>query len=85
MTDAEILTTVKNALGVTGTYQDATLTVYINEVLDYIRGAGFTGEITAASVGVVARGVADLWNNSSGQTQFSQYFHERVTQLALRG
>lgn len=85
MTDAEILTAVKNALGVTGTYQDATLTVYINEVLDYIRGAGFTGKITAASVGVVARGVADLWNNSSGQTQLSQYFHERVTQLTLRG
>lgn len=85
MTDAEILTAVKNALGVTGTYQDATLTVYINEVLDYIRGAGFKGEITAASVGVIARGVADLWNNSSGQTQLSQYFHERVTQLALRG
>lgn len=84
MTDATILTGVKNALGITGTYMDDTINVYINEVTDYMSGAGVTDSIILASVGVIARGVNDLWNNSAGNGKLSPYFYDRVTQLAMR-
>lgn len=84
MADAAILTAVKNALGVTGTFTDATITVYIDEVVDYMHGAGVSAAVIAASPGVIARGVSDLWDNDGGNVKFSPYFHERVTQLAMR-
>ena len=84
MADAAMLTAVKNALGVTGTFTDATITVYIDEVIDYMNGAGVSAAVIAASPGVVARGVSDLWDNDGGNVKFSPYFHERVTQLAMR-
>lgn len=84
MTDATILTAVKNALGITGTYMDATINVYIDEVTDYMLGAGVSADIVGASVGVIARGVNDLWNNSSGNGKLSPYFYDRVSQLALK-
>ena len=75
------LADVKNALGITGTYQDSTIQVYINEVVAYLNDAGVpTASITS---GLVARGVADLWNYGSGNGQLSPYFHERASQLAL--
>lgn len=84
MTDATILTGVKNALGITGTYMDDTINVYIEEVTDYMSSAGVTDSIIIASVGVIARGVNDLWNNSAGNGKLSPYFYDRVTQLAMR-
>ena len=84
MTDATILTGVKNALGITGTYMDDTINVYIEEVTDYMSNAGVTDSIILASVGVIARGVNDLWNNSAGNGKLSPYFYDRVTQLAMR-
>lgn len=84
MTDATILTGVKNALGITGTYMDETINVYIEEVTDYMLSAGVTDSIIIASVGVIARGVNDLWNNSAGNGKLSPYFYDRVTQLAMR-
>ena len=60
MTDAEMLASVKSALGIEGTYQDNTITEYINEVELFLIGAGVPkNRITA---GVVSRGVSDLWN-----------------------
>lgn len=84
MADAAILTGVKNALGVTGTFQDATISVYIDEIVDYMTNAGVSASLITASVGVIARGVADLWNNSAGDGKLSPYFHERVIQLVLK-
>ena len=76
-----LLDDVKNALGITGNYQDATLNVYIAEVTAYLNDAGVsTSSITS---GLVARGVADLWNYGAGNGQLSPYFHERASQLAL--
>ena len=78
-----MLEEVKSALGIYGDYQDATLTVYIDEVVDYLRGAGVPyAKITA---GVVARGVSDLWNYGAGEGKLSSYFIQRASQLALRG
>ncbi len=84
MASAAMLTAVKNALGVTGTFTDTTISVYIDEVVDYMSGAGVSAAIIAASPGVVARGVSDLWDNDGGNVRFSPYFHERVTQLVMR-
>lgn len=82
MTDAQMLTAVKAALGIEGTYQDTTITEYIEEVKAYLVGAGVkTSDITA---GVVARGVADLWSYGSGQGKLSEYFMQRVTQLSYK-
>ena len=83
MTDAELLAKVKNALGITGDYQNDTLTVYIGEVKEYMRAAGVHESVLAssASVGAICRGVSDLWNYGAG-AEFSTYFKERVIQLA---
>lgn len=76
----EYLTTVKQALGITGSYQDPTLLAWINEVVAFLRDAGVT-EITA---GLVARGVADLWNYGAGDGRFSTYFLQRAAQLSYK-
>lgn len=74
---------VKNALGITGTYQDATLLQYINEVVSFLNDAGVkTANITS---GIVARGVSDLWNYGAGEGKLSSYFMMRASQLALKG
>lgn len=83
MTDAELLTKIKNGLGITGTFQDETLKVYIDEVKCFMRSAGVKEAIvdSEASVGCIMRGVADLWNYGSGNTKLSEYFKIRVLQL----
>ena len=76
------LESVKNALGVTGSYQDATLQVYIDEVEAFLVDAGVKqAHITN---GIVARGVSDLWNYGAGEGKLSEYFKMRATQLALK-
>lgn len=83
----DMLQSVKDALGVTGTYQDATLQTYIDSVNEYLRAAGVAGAIvgTKPTAGAVARGVADLWQYGAGDGKLSPYFYERVIQLAKFG
>ena len=85
--DFDMLAAVKNALGITGNFQDATLTTYIDSINEYLRAAGVADEIigTKPTAGVVARGVADLWQYGSGDGKLSPYFYERVIQLAKFG
>jgi hypothetical protein len=87
MTEAEkeLLEKVKSALGITGTFQDNTLAIYIDEVKAYMLDAGVKQTIidSSASVGVIVRGVADLWNYGSGDATLSTYFMQRVIQLAF--
>lgn len=74
---------VKTALGVTGTYQDATLQIYFDEVIAFLHDAGVSdGNITN---GIIARGVSDLWDYGAGEGTLSDYFRMRATQLALKG
>lgn len=84
MADAATLAGVKNALGVTSDFMDATISLYIDDVTDYMSGAGVPDDVIAASVGVIARGVNDLWTASSGDAKYSPYFYDRVTQLVMR-
>lgn len=82
MADVLMLTEVKNALGITGDYQDSTLTEYINEVIGFLTDAGVTANNITS--GIVARGVSDLWNYGSGEGQLSNYFIQRATQLSYK-
>lgn len=73
---------VKNALGITGNYQDATLQIYFDEVIAFLEDAGVTGaNITA---GIIARGVSDLWNYGEAGGKLSEYFVQRAAQLAYK-
>lgn len=75
-----MLTSVKKALNIGGTYQDAALQEYIAEVKAFLKGAG----VSEANMtpGLVARGVADLWQYGSGDGKLSEYFMQRTIQAA---
>ena len=78
-----MLLAVENALGITGDFQDATLRVYIDEVLAFLKDAGVPE--SSITYGLVARGVSDLWNYGAGEGKLSEYFYHRAAQLSLRG
>lgn len=82
-TGDNILTHVKAALGITGTFQDDTLTEYINEVIEYVKAAGVSENVINGGLanGLITRGVSDLWNYGSGGTKLSNYFIQRLLQL----
>lgn len=75
-----MLTSVKKTLNIGGTYQDAALTEYINEVKAYLRAAGVSD--ANMTPGLVARGVVDLWQYGAGDGKLSEYFKERTIQAA---
>ena len=81
--ELDLLKEVKISLGITGNFQDDLLNNFIFEVLEYLKDAGVKEEICQSKVvvGVVARGVNDLWNNDGN---FSPYFMQRVTQLTYK-
>ena len=82
---ADVLTKIKNALGITGNYQDTTLNIYIDEVKYYMKDAGVPESVinSEASAGVISRGVTDLWSYGTNDGKLSDYFYQRVSQLAL--
>lgn len=88
MTDAQILTTVKQMLFGTdaGTFRDDLLTAYINEVKDFMRNAGVAESVISSdsAVGIIAIGVSDLWNYQAGGVKLSEYFTQRVIQLTRK-
>ena len=77
------LASVKKSLGITGNYQDDTLQEYVNEAVAFLKDAGVAE--TSITSGIVARGVADLWNYGAGDGKLSSYFMMRAAQLALKG
>lgn len=86
MTEKELLAKIKTGLGITGDYQDEALLFYIDEVKNFMRLAGVPSTVVDSSeaVGVISRGVADLWNYGSGSVKLSEYFTQRVIQLATK-
>ena len=86
MTEAELLSKVKIGLfgSDAGTWRDGMLTVYINEVRDFMQKAGVPAEKinSPAAVGCILIGVNDLWNYSGGGVRLSEYFKQRVIQFA---
>ena len=87
ITDTELLTKVKDGLGIAGNYQDATLQVYIDEVKDFMKEAGVLDDVLndSKAIGCIIRGVVDLWNYGSGGAAFSEHFKMRVVQLSVKG
>lgn len=85
MEEQELLDKCKKGLGITGTYQDDTLKIYIDEVKEYMLDAGVPEQIVNSkkAVGTIIRGVSDLWDYGSGKTSLSPYFYERVNQLRV--
>lgn len=73
---------VKNALGITGDYQDATLQLYFEEVVAFLKDSGVKG--ANITPGIVARGVSDLWNYGEAGGKLSEYFMQRAAQLAYK-
>lgn len=86
LTAAERLEKVKTALGISGDYQNDTLTIYIDEVIEELVDAGVARSIAEsnAAVGCIALGVNDLWNYSSGGVKHSDYFYKRLIQLSMK-
>ena len=76
------LNEIKDALGITGEYQDPTLQVYVTEVIGFLVEAGVRQKYITS--GIVARGVADLWNYGTGDGRLSTYFKERAAQLSYK-
>ena len=76
------LADVKNALNITGEYQDAALQVYFDEVVEFLKDAGVQPE--RITKGLVARGVSDLWNYGSSDGKLSPYFRQRAAQLSYK-
>lgn len=73
---------VKNALGITGEYQDNTIKIYMEEVIAFLKDAGVSQ--SNITTGIVARGVSDLWNYGSGEGKLSLYFMQRAAQLSYK-
>lgn len=84
--EAEILAEVKKGMSITGTFLDNTLLVYLRDAIQYLIDAGVKKEVvySTASIGIITRGVSDLWANGAGG-ELSNYFMQRTTQLAYKG
>lgn len=85
MNDNELLEAVKTRLGITGTYHDALITGYCEDVKAFMISGGVPDEVADSeeAVGCIARGVADLWNYGAGDGKFSEVFWNRVIQLSM--
>jgi len=83
----ELLIKVKQNLLITGNYHDDLLANYIAEVKAFLIDSGVKETIVNSkkSIGIISRGVVDLWNYGNGQTTFSNYFMQRAIQLVLKG
>lgn len=84
MNDNTLLNKVKAGLGITGTYQDTTLQVWIDEVKNFLLDGGIKKSIVESEkcYGIITIGVKDLWNYGSGDGSLSPYFIQRATQLS---
>lgn len=84
-----LLEEVKVGLGNVPPHLDKTISLYMDDVLEYLVSAGVSSElidlekddISPKCVGCIIRGVSDLWNYGNGDTKLSEYFYQRADQL----
>lgn len=83
MTTDLLLEKVKNDLKITIDYHNEDLKSLIEEVKFYLLSAGVSQSVIDSdkSVGVIVRGVSDLWNTRSDNARYSEYFYQRAEQL----
>ena len=81
ITREQLLARVKTARNITGEYHDGRVLTYIDEVKQYLLGAGVPAAVleTDTVVGIITIGVDDLMEEKA----LSAYFKERAIQLAL--
>lgn len=81
----ELLQEIKNRLSITGDFHNDLLSGFATDTKDYLLSAGVKKEVVESekSIGVIARGVADLWNFGSGDGKFSEVFYQRAIQLTF--
>lgn len=81
----DLLQEIKNRLSITGDFHNELLNGYATDTKEYLLSAGVKKEVveSAKSIGVIARGVADLWNFGSGDGKFSEVFYQRAIQLTF--
>ena len=82
MTRVEQLEKVRQSLNISGNALDSTLGIFLDDVKFYMADAGVSATALDSdqAVGCICRGVADLYINN----EFSQYFYQRVSQLAIQ-
>lgn len=85
ITDETLLNEIKTRLLITGNYHDNVLLAFANDVKAYLHAAGIPAEIvdSGASVGVIAKGVSDLWNRGLEDGILSGFFMQRVAQMSF--
>ena len=89
MTKDEVLTEVMVGLGNVPTQTRNTIKIHFNDVLRYLVSSGVKPHlidikndfIDESCIGVITRGVGDLWNYGNGDTKLSDYFYEGANQL----
>lgn len=85
MADAKLLSAVKAARGMTGTFepQDAQLKIEIETVTGLMVDGGISQEVanSEASAGVIARGIEDIKYNNG---KLSEFFWQRAIQLVYK-
>ena len=74
---------IKVRLGITGSYHDELLSAYAEDVKAFMVSGGVPSDVVESdvSIGVISRGVADLWNMGAGDGKFSEVFFQRMSQL----
>ena len=80
-----MLEEVKQRLSITGHDLDGTISGMIDDVVAFCLSAGvkYSQLVKPDVIGLIARGVADLWNYGAGDGKFSQVFHMRLNQLCV--
>lgn len=80
-----MLEEVKQRLSITGNDLDPTINGMIDDVVAFCLSAGvkYSQLVKPDVIGLIARGVADLWNYGAGDGKFSQVFHMRLNQLCI--
>lgn len=76
-----LLEEVKNRASISGDFHNAIIISYIEDIKQYMISAGVDETIVNSkkSIGCIARGVLDLFN----QNDFSDFFKQRVIQLTF--
>lgn len=71
---------IKTRLAITGNHHDSLLLAYANDTKEYLLSAGVPLAVLESerSIGIIARGVSDMWN---GEGKFSEMFYQRAIQL----
>lgn len=82
-----LLDEVKARLSITDDANDDTIVALIADVREFAQGAGVAAAVldTPEAYGLIAKGVADLWEAAGGKGAYSPIFTMRLLQLRTKG